>query len=110
VVAWIGWDLISDAVGNVAGRSRVTLHTFARGRVSSRRCSSPRASHGAPSNPDVGSGERATLPACRPVNLPAFGIVMLITWLLMRGARESRRQHAMVIIKWPCSRCSSASA
>jgi APA family basic amino acid/polyamine antiporter len=34
------------------------------------------------------------------VNLPAFGIVMLITWLLMRGAKESSRaNNIMVVIK-----------
>jgi APA family basic amino acid/polyamine antiporter len=34
------------------------------------------------------------------VNLPAFGIVMLITWLLLRGARESSTaNNVMVIIK-----------
>jgi APA family basic amino acid/polyamine antiporter len=34
------------------------------------------------------------------VNLPAFGIVMLITWLLLRGARESARANTiMVVIK-----------
>jgi len=33
-------------------------------------------------------------------NLPAFGIVMLITWLLLRGARESATaNNIMVIIK-----------
>jgi APA family basic amino acid/polyamine antiporter len=34
------------------------------------------------------------------VNLPAFGIVMLITWLLLRGARESATaNNIMVMIK-----------
>jgi APA family basic amino acid/polyamine antiporter len=34
------------------------------------------------------------------VNLPAFGIVMLITWLLLRGARESSTaNNIMVVIK-----------
>ena len=34
------------------------------------------------------------------VNLPAFGIVMLITWLLLRGARESSTaNNVMVVIK-----------
>jgi APA family basic amino acid/polyamine antiporter len=34
------------------------------------------------------------------VNLPAFGIVMVITWLLLRGARESATaNNAMVVIK-----------
>jgi len=34
------------------------------------------------------------------VNVPAFAIVMLITWLLLRGARESARANTiMVVIK-----------
>ena len=34
------------------------------------------------------------------VNLPAFAIVMLITWLLLRGVRESARaNNIMVVIK-----------
>ncbi|MBV9774248.1 MAG: amino acid permease [Gemmatimonadetes bacterium] len=34
------------------------------------------------------------------VNLPAFGIVILITWLLMRGVRESARaNNIMVVVK-----------
>src|SRR5689334_5472688 len=34
------------------------------------------------------------------INLPAFGIVMLITWLLLRGARESATANTvMVVIK-----------
>lgn len=34
------------------------------------------------------------------VNLPAFGIVMFITWLLLRGAREtSTANNVMVVIK-----------
>jgi APA family basic amino acid/polyamine antiporter len=34
------------------------------------------------------------------LNLPAFGIVMLITWLLLRGARESSTvNNVMVVIK-----------
>ena len=34
------------------------------------------------------------------VNVPAFGIVMFITWLLLRGARESSRaNNIMVVIK-----------
>jgi APA family basic amino acid/polyamine antiporter len=34
------------------------------------------------------------------INLPAFGIVMLVTWLLLRGARESSTaNNIMVVIK-----------
>ena len=49
-------------------------------------------------NPDVhGLLQAAPQLAGVPVlvNVPAFGIVMFITWLLLRGARESctREQH-----------------
>ena len=55
------------------------------------------------SNPDV-SGLMTTAPHILGipvlVNLPAFGIVMLITWLLLRGARESATANTvMVVIK-----------
>ena len=32
------------------------------------------------------------------VNVPAFGIVMLITWLLLRGARESSTANNMMVV------------
>ena len=54
-------------------------------------------------NPDVhGLLETAPHVAGIPilVNLPAFGIVMVITWLLLRGARESvRANNIMVVVK-----------
>src|SRR4030095_7374787 len=55
------------------------------------------------SNPDV-SGLMNTAPNVLGIpmliNLPAFGIVMLITWLLLRGARESATANTiMVVIK-----------
>ena len=44
------------------------------------------------------------------VNMPAFAIVMLITWLLLRGARESSTaNNIMVSSSWSCSRSSSSS-
>ena len=103
LVAWIiGWDLMLEyAVGNVAVAISwgdyfnslvrgvgidlpVWLTTGYRTALLS-------------SNPDV-SGLLNTAPHVLGipilVNLPAFGIVMLITWLLLRGARESARgQH-----------------
>ena len=55
------------------------------------------------SNPDVrGLLDTAPQFAGVPllVNLPAFGIVMLVTWLLLRGARESASaNNVMVVIK-----------
>ena len=55
------------------------------------------------SNPDVHGLLRAAphvagIPVL--VNVPAFAIVMFITWLLLRGARESSRaNNLMVMIK-----------
>jgi APA family basic amino acid/polyamine antiporter len=109
LVAWIiGWDLMLEyAVGNVAVAISwgdyftslirtvgidlpVWLTTGYRTALVS-------------SNPDV-SGLMNTAPHVLGVpilvNLPAFGIVMLITWLLLRGARESARANTiMVVIK-----------
>ena len=55
------------------------------------------------SNPAIhGLLETAPSPFGFPilVNLPAFGIVMLVTWLLLRGAKESvRANNIMVVIK-----------
>jgi APA family basic amino acid/polyamine antiporter len=109
LVAWIiGWDLVLEyAVGNIAvaiswgdyfttllrgiGLSLpVWLTTGYRTALLS-------------SNPDV-NGLLATAPNIGGmpilVNLPAFAIVMLITWLLLRGAKESvRANNIMVVVK-----------
>jgi basic amino acid/polyamine antiporter, APA family len=109
LVAWIiGWDLMLEyAVGNVAVAISwgdyfnslvrgigidlpVWLTTGYRTALLS-------------SNPDV-SGLLTTAPQLFGlpilINLPAFGIVMLITWLLLRGARESATANTvMVMIK-----------
>ena len=109
LVAWIiGWDLMLEyAVGNVAVAISwgdyftsllrgvgldlpAWLTTGYRTALLS-------------SNPDV-SGLLTTAPHVFGVpllvNVPAFGIVMLITWLLLRGARESATANTvMVIIK-----------
>jgi APA family basic amino acid/polyamine antiporter len=55
------------------------------------------------SNPDI-HGLLQTAPSIAGVpilfNVPAFAIVMLVTWLLLRGAKESARANAvMVVIK-----------
>ncbi len=109
LVAWIiGWDLILEyAVGNVAVAISwgdyfgtllrgvglalpVWLSTGYRTALLS-------------ANPDVnGLLETAPQIAGIPilVNLPAFGIVMLVTWMLLRGARESSRaNNVMVVVK-----------
>src|SRR4026209_227724 len=98
LVAWIiGWDLILEyAVGNVAvaiswGDYFTTLRRgwgvqlplfLTTGYRTALRSADP-AIHGLlDSAPRV-----AGIPML--LNVPAFGIVMLITWLLLRGARES---------------------
>jgi APA family basic amino acid/polyamine antiporter len=109
LVAWIiGWDLILEyAVGNVAVAISwgdyfttllrgvgielpIWLTTGYRTALMS-------------SNPEVnGLLETAPQLAGVPilVNLPAFGIVAVITWLLLRGARESTRvNNIMVMVK-----------
>jgi basic amino acid/polyamine antiporter, APA family len=109
LVAWIiGWDLVLEyAVGNIAvaiswgdyfttltrgiGLSLpVWLTTGYRTALLS-------------SNPEVhGLLDTAPNIAGIPilVNLPAFGIVMVITWLLLRGAKESARaNNIMVVVK-----------
>ncbi len=109
LVAWIiGWDLILEyAVGNVAVAiswgdyfntlvSGVGLH-FPAWLTTGYRTAllSPDAKlHGL-----LDSAPRiAGIPIL--INLPAFTIVMLITWLLLRGARESATaNNIMVIIK-----------
>jgi APA family basic amino acid/polyamine antiporter len=109
LVAWmIGWDLILEyAVGNVAVAISWGdyFNTLLRG-------------FGLAIPAWLSTGYRTALlspdPAVRAlldtaphvagvpivVHLPAFGIVMLITWLLLRGARESATaNNVMVVIK-----------
>ena len=105
LVAWIiGWDLILEyAVGNVAVAISWGdyFNTLLRGvGVDLPGLADDRLPHGAAQlesrRARPAARRRRTSPASRScVNLPAFGIVMLITWLLLRGARESaaRQQH-----------------
>ncbi|HEX5473650.1 MAG TPA: amino acid permease [Vicinamibacterales bacterium] len=109
LVAWIiGWDLILEyAVGNVAVAISWGdyFNTLIRGfgfhlpvwlttGYRTALLSSDPAIHGLlRSAPHV-----AGIPIL--IHLPAFGIVMLITWLLLQGARESARaNNIMVAIK-----------
>jgi APA family basic amino acid/polyamine antiporter len=109
LVAWIiGWDLILEyAVGNVAVAISwgdyfgtlleglgVTLPAWITTGYRTALLSSDPAVHGLlETAPRV-----AGVPIL--VNLPAFGIVMLITWLLLQGARESARaNNIMVVVK-----------
>ena len=109
VVAWIiGWDLILEyAVGNVAvaiswGDYFTTLLRGVGLSLPEWLTTGYRAAL-LSSNPDIhGLLQAAPHVAGVPVlvNVPAFGIVMVITWLLLRGARESSRaNNIMVIVK-----------
>jgi APA family basic amino acid/polyamine antiporter len=108
IVAWIiGWDLILEyAVGNVAVAiswgdyfktltgGLLNLPVWLTTGYRTALLSSDPTVHGLlQSAPRV-----AGVPIL--VNLPAFAIVMLITWLLLRGVRESSRaNNIMVVVK-----------
>jgi APA family basic amino acid/polyamine antiporter len=109
LVAWIiGWDLILEyAVGNVAvaiswGDYFTTLLRGVGIDLPAFLTTGYRTAL-LSANPDVHAlldtaPRLAGIPLL--VNLPAFGIVMLITWLLLRGARESSTaNNVMVVIK-----------
>ena len=108
-VAWIiGWDLILEyAVGNVAvaiswGDYFTTLMRGIGVEFPAWLTTGYRTAL-LSSNPDVhGLLQTAPHVAGIPilVNLPAFGIVAFVTWLLLRGAKESSRaNNIMVAIK-----------
>jgi len=109
LVAWIiGWDLMLEyAVGNVA--VAISWGDYFNSLVRSVGIDLPAwlttgyRTALLSSNPEV-SGLMNTAPNILGIpiliNLPAFGIVMLITWLLLRGARESATANTiMVVIK-----------
>jgi basic amino acid/polyamine antiporter, APA family len=109
LVAWIiGWDLILEyAVGNVAVAISWGdyFNTLLRGvgLVIPPWLTTGYRTALLSSNADV-RGLLDTAPQIvgipLVVNLPAFAIVMFITWLLLRGARESSRaNNVMVVIK-----------
>jgi basic amino acid/polyamine antiporter, APA family len=109
LVAWIiGWDLILEyAVGNVAVAISWGdyFNTLIRGvglELPAWITTGYRTAL-LSSNPDIhGLLESAPRLFGIPIliNVPAFAIVMLITWLLLRGARESATANtAMVVIK-----------
>jgi APA family basic amino acid/polyamine antiporter len=109
LVAWIiGWDLILEyAVGNVAvaiswGDYFTTLVRGIGIQLPAWLTTGYRTALLSPS-PDVhGLLQAAPRVAGVPLlmNLPALAIVMLITWLLLRGARESSTaNNVMVVIK-----------
>ena len=109
LVAWIiGWDLILEyAVGNVAVAiswgdyfntllhgAGVDMPTWLTTGYRTALLSSDPAVHGL-----LETAPRV-LGVPILIQLPAFGIVMLITWLLLRGARESATaNNIMVVIK-----------
>jgi len=109
LVAWIiGWDLILEyAVGNVAvaiswGDYFTTLLRGLGVDLPAWLTTGYRTAL-LSSNPDIhGLLEDAPRLAGMPLlaNLPAFAIVMFVTWLLLRGARESSTaNNLMVVIK-----------
>jgi basic amino acid/polyamine antiporter, APA family len=109
LVAWIiGWDLILEyAVGNVAVAISWGdyFNTLIRGmgvQLPAWLTTGYRTAL-LSANPDVhGLLETAPRIAGIPilVNIPAFSIVAVITWLLLRGAKESARvNNVMVVIK-----------
>lgn len=109
IVAWIiGWDLILEyAVGNVAvavawGGYFTSLLTAFNVHLPDYLTHGYRAAL-LSSDPAVhGLLETAPRIAGIPVllNVPAFAIVMVITWLLMRGVKESARaNNIMVVVK-----------
>lgn len=109
LIAWIiGWDLILEyAVGNMA--VAIAWSGYFTSMISGFGIDIPLwLSHGyrtalLSSNPEIHALlETAPRIGNIPVilNLPAFGIVAFITWILMLGARESARANKiMVIIK-----------
>ncbi|MEO8598130.1 MAG: amino acid permease [Candidatus Solibacter sp.] len=109
LVAWIiGWDLILEyAVGNVAvaiswGDYFNTLVTGIGVHFPSWLTTGYRTALLSPDPKLHGLLDSAPHILGVPVlvNVPAFGIVMLITWLLLRGARESATaNNIMVVIK-----------
>src|SRR5688572_6498570 len=109
VVAWIiGWDLMLEyAVGNVAVAISWGdyFNTLLRGMGLDLPAWLTTGYRTAllSSNPDV-NGLLSTAPQLLGmpilINVPAFGIVMAITWLLLRGARESSTaNNVMVVVK-----------
>ena len=109
LVAWIiGWDLILEyAIGNIAvaiswGDYFTTLLRSLGIELPVFLTTAYRTALLSP-NPDVhGLLETAPRFLGMPVllNLPAFAIVMFVTWLLLRGAKESARANTvMVVIK-----------
>jgi len=109
LVAWIiGWDLILEyAVGNVAVAISWGdyFNTLLRGvgmELPQWLSTGYRTALLSPDAPVRGLIRTAPHIAGIPIliNVPAFGIVMLITWLLLRGARESATaNNIMVCIK-----------
>src|SRR5271157_2644489 len=109
LVAWIiGWDLILEyAVGNVAvaiswGDYFSTLLRGFGVHLPAWMITGYRTALLSPDPPIHGLLQSAPHIAGIPIliNLPAFSIVMLITWLLLRGARESvTANNIMVCIK-----------
>jgi basic amino acid/polyamine antiporter, APA family len=105
IIAWIiGWDLIIEyAVGNVAvavswsGYFCELLKMFGLNVPTWLSTDYRSAIHGLPS-PEAAAAVLAGIPII--FNLPAVVIVMVITWILVRGVKESARSNFwMVVLK-----------
>src|SRR5579872_7276196 len=106
IVAWIiGWDLILEyAVGNVAVAISWAdyFNTLLRGigvEFPKWLTTGYRTALLSPDAPVHGLLQSAPHLFGIPIliNVPAFGIVMLITWLLLRGARESATANNIMV-------------
>ncbi len=106
LVAWIiGWDLILEyAVGNVAVAISWGdyFNTLLRGFGINLPVWMTTGYRTALLSPDPAIHHLLDTAPCllgMPIliNLPAFGIVMLITWLLLRGARESATANNVIV-------------
>jgi APA family basic amino acid/polyamine antiporter len=102
IFAWIiGWDLIIEyAVGNVAVAISWSGYfvELLRGlgiTVPPWACTDLRT---ALASPDLLAAAPRVLGIPVVVNLPAMGIVLLLTWLLVRGVRESSRANAVMVM------------
>lgn len=101
IFAWvIGWDLIIEyAVGNVAVAISWSGYfcELLRGLGITVPAWASTDLRTALASPEILAAAPRVLGIPVVVNLPAMGIVLLITWVLVRGIRESSRTNAMMV-------------
>lgn len=99
--AWIiGWDLIIEyAVGNVAVAISWSGYfcELLRGLGITVPAWASTDLRTALASPEILAGAPRVLGIPIVVNLPAMGIVLLLTWVLVRGIRESSRTNAVMV-------------